>query len=395
MTKPEEFEVARKKRGRPIGLKNKPRPESQQDTEPESQQGTEPELQQGTEPELQQGTEPELQQDTEAGSQQGTEAGSQKKWSDLPKEEKAITPPPKNENDTWGTLKGNRKYWNEYGGGVSNLKSDAEILKVKKFKFPFPVIFRIGDPRTKIVKDELDNAKNISQEPEALSDILNHRFEHEDEIIDFNHFNQKIERAKILDQKISEKIQSNESSKKSKEELDIKIDFWKDKINNFESELENIKDGDRDQWSREDYNEAAKIVYQKYKEKLNERFNKIENQTIKKESIENLNQEEKSPNEDFFERLNNLKKIMKDSIDSYKQELRPKIEEDDKDEFEKADSIPKLNTYYKNVIQNIPESYSIIKLKERLLFKEYNQKNIKKLNVNERTKYFKNLLKNR
>ena len=86
---------------------------------------------------------------------------------------------------------------------------------------------------------------------------------------------------------------------------------------------------------------------------------------------------------------------MKDSKDSYKQELRPKIEEDDKEEFEKADSIPILNTYYQNVTQNRTESYSIIKLKERLLFKEYNQKNIKKLNVNERTKYFKNLLKNR
>jgi hypothetical protein len=86
---------------------------------------------------------------------------------------------------------------------------------------------------------------------------------------------------------------------------------------------------------------------------------------------------------------------MKNSINSYKDILRPNIEKNELKEFEKADSIPKLNDYYKIVIENSTESYSIIKLKERLLFKEYNQKNIKNLTVNERTEYFKKLLRNR
>jgi hypothetical protein len=246
--------------------------------------------------------------------------------------------------------------------------------------------------------NDYDNVDAIDIDNDSAVTIQNSKNRKSNNFVKVEPYGTEILRELIIQRKLKEQNRIRDERIRKQiyaEELDIKINFWKGKINNFESELENIKDGDRDQWSREDYNEAAKIVYQKYKEKLNERFNKIENQTIKKESIENLNQEEKNPNEDFFERLNNLKKIMKDSIDSYKQELRPKIEEDDKEEFEKADSIPKLNTYYQNVIQNRTESYSIIKLKERLLFKEYNQKNIKKLNVNERTKYFKNLLKNR
>jgi hypothetical protein len=224
---------------------------------------------------------------------------------------------------------------------------------------------------------------------------LNHRFEHENEINDFSDLNKKIERAKIADQNRSDKIQSNESSKKNKEELDRKIDNWKNKIDNFESELENIKGGNRDDWNVEDYDEAAKIIYQKYKEDLSQIFNKIGHESIKKESIESLNQEEKESNENYFERLNNLKEILEKSINSYKDILRPNIEENELEEFEKAGSILKLNNYYKSVIENIPESYSIIKLKERLLFKEYNQKNIKNLTVNERTEYFKKLLRNR
>ena len=224
---------------------------------------------------------------------------------------------------------------------------------------------------------------------------MNHRFEHENEINDFSDLNKKIERAKIADKNRSDKIQSNESSKKNKEELDRKIDNWKNKIDNFESELENIKGGNRDDWNVEDYDEAAKIIYQKYKEDLSQIFNKIGHESIKKESIESLNKEEKESNENYFERLNNLKEILEKSINSYKDILRPNIEKNELEEFEKAGSILKLNNYYKSVIENIPESYSIIKLKERLLFKEYNQKNIKNLTVNERTEYFKKLLRNR
>jgi hypothetical protein len=317
----------------------------------------------------------------------------EKKWSDLNNDEKARTPPPKGEKDTWTALGANKKHWNEYGGGKSELKSDAEILNVRNFRFPFPIIFRIGDPRTKIVKDALESAE--TNNPEIFADILNHRFEHENEINDFSDLNKKIERAKIADQNRSDKIQSNESSKKNKEELDRKIDNWKNKIDNFESELENIKGGNRDDWNVEDYDEAAKIIYQKYKEDLSQIFNKIGHESIKKESIESLNQEEKESNENYFERLNNLKEILEKSINSYKDILRPNIEENELEEFEKAGSILKLNNYYKSVIENIPESYSIIKLKERLLFKEYNQKNIKNLTVNERTEYFKKLLRNR
>jgi len=323
-----------------------------------------------------------------------TSTPPQKKWSDLSNEDKAVTPPPKKDDDTWSALRGNRKYWNEYGGGVSELKSDAVISNVKKQRFPFPVIFRIGDPRTEIVKDALMKAETNS--PERLADILNHRFEHEGEINNFNDFNQKIERAKKADKKISNDIQSNESSKKNKEELDRKIDYWKKIINNFESILEKIKDGNRDKWNAEDYDEAAKNIYQEYKENLNTRFNKISHESIKNDSIESLSQEEKESNKNYFQRLDNLKEIMKNSISSYKDILRPNIKENKLKQFEKeADSIPKLNDYYKSVIGTMPESYSIIKLKERLLFKEFNQKNIKNLIINERTEYFKKLLRNR
>ena len=67
--------------------------------------------------------------------------------------------------------------------------------------------------------------------------------------------------------------------------------------------------------------------------------------------------------------------------------------------FQKKNSLTAFciinKTNKKMVIENKTESYSIIKLKERLLFKEYNQKNIKNLTVNERTEYFKKLLRNR
>ena len=420
-------------------------------TEPELQQQTEPELQQQTEPELQQKPsqsltrkkvvsvsgpedvdklrrrgrtprnltqiqEPDaLEPDTSIPKQEpdtlipkqepdalkpdtSIPKQEQKKWSDLSNEDKAVTPPPKKDGDTWGRVsETNKQHWNEYGGGLSNLKSDSIIkdhLRKNSNFHQLPIIFRIGDPRTKIVKDALMSAQTNS--PERLADILNHRFEHEGEINNFNDFDQKIKRAKKADQKISNDIQSNESSKKNKEELDRKIDYWGKKINNFESILEKIKDGNRDKWNAEDYDEAAKNIYQEYKESLNTRFNKISHESIKNDSIESLSQEEKESNENYFERLDNLKEIMKNSISSYKDILRPNIKENKLEQFEKeADSIPKLNDYYKSVIGTMPESYSIIKLKERLLFKEFNQKNIKNLIINERTEYFKKLLRNR
>jgi hypothetical protein len=316
-------------------------------------------------------------------------------WSKLSPEEKAVTPPTKEKNDWDELTKAEQDNWNNYGGGRSNLKfSNAEIREeIKKFtKFRvFPIIFRIGDPRTKIVKNALQSDETNNPE---ITKILDYRFEKENEINNSNDLNKKINDANEADQKISNKIQSNESWKQKKTELDRKIGNWEDKIN-FEIELENIKGGNRDDWNEEDYDEAAEIIYQKYKEKLNKRFNEIGHESIKKESIKSLEQEEKESNKSYFERLDNLKEILEKSINSYKDILRPKIEDNQSEEFEEADSIPKLNNIYNSVKKNMPESYSIIKLKERLLFKEYNQKNIKNLTVNERTEYFKKLLRNR
>jgi hypothetical protein len=80
------------------------------------------------------------------------------------------------------------------------------------------------------------------------------------------------------------------------------------------------------------------------------------------------------------------------SINSYKMILDKDIEKNQKDKFDNAKSIKKLNDFYHNIPKK--ESYAVTKLKEKLLFKELNQINIKNLTVNERTEYFKKLLCN-
>jgi hypothetical protein len=346
-----EFEAARKKRGRPPGSNNKVGPESQQD--PESQQ----------------------------------------KWSNLPPEEKFITPPPKNKNASWSSLSSKQQDdWNEYSGGLSNLKSDLTIKNYlpKKIKLKeLPVIFRIGDPRTKTIKKVLMGVENSSGDHEIIQDILANRFEKENEINNLVKWNEKIEKAKGIDGT----IESNENSKSQKDNLEKKLKRWNRILNSDDEEIFNdIKDGNRDEWNYDDYNEAAKIMYEIYKQVINNDFDTIEHEAIKTQSKENLKQDTEISNEDYFKRLDNIYKIIQMSINSYKMILDKDIEKNQKDKFDNAKSIKKLNDFYHNIPKK--ESYAVTKLKEKLLFKELNQINIKNLTVNERTEYFKKLLCN-